>query len=131
MWFLREFGNIRQTVDLDFVSIGIDGNDYHVWNAFNQYRPKLLMIEFNPTIPPGVKHVQPADPRINFGSSLAALMDLGKTKRYELVCVYGVNAFLCAGIIMVFLTIYQSRMPRFFRAAHICLARAKCALAMF
>jgi len=78
--------------DLDFLSIDIDGNDYHVWNAITQYRPKLLMIEFNPTIPPEIKHVQPADPGINFGNSLAALVDLGKSKDYELVCVIGVNA---------------------------------------
>jgi len=78
--------------DFDFLSIDIDGNDYHVWNAITQYRPKLLMIEFNPTIPPEVKYVQPADARINFGNSLAALVDLGKTKGYELVCVCGVNA---------------------------------------
>jgi hypothetical protein len=79
--------------DLDFMSIDIDGNDYHVWNAITQYRAKLLMIEFNPTIPPEIKYVQPADANVSFGNSLAALIDLGKTKGYELVCVYGVNAF--------------------------------------
>jgi len=78
--------------DLDFLSIDIDGNDYHVWKIITQYQPKLLMIEFNPTIPPEIKYVQPADARVNFGNSLAALVDLGKAKGYELVCVCGVNA---------------------------------------
>jgi hypothetical protein len=78
--------------DFDFLSIDIDGNDYHVWNAITAYQPKLLMVEFNPTIPPEVQYVQPADPAVSFGSSLSALVDLGKTKGYELISVYGVNA---------------------------------------
>jgi predicted glycosyltransferase len=36
----------------DFLSIDIDGNDYHAWHAIKNYQPKILMIEFNPTIPP-------------------------------------------------------------------------------
>ena len=49
----------------------------------------------NSTIPfPNeVSFVQPADPKISQGSSLLALVELGKEKGYELVCVEGVNAF--------------------------------------
>jgi hypothetical protein len=83
----------RVPKDLDFISIDIDGNDYHVWKAITQYQPKLLMIEFNPTIPPEIKYVQPADATVSFGNSLAALIDLGRSKGYELVSVFGVNAF--------------------------------------
>lgn len=80
-------------VDFDFLSIDIDGNDYHVWKASSRYAPKAVCIEFNHTIPNEVKFVQPADPKITQGSSLSALVDLGKAKGYELVCVEGVNAF--------------------------------------
>ena len=80
-------------VDFDFLTVDIDGNDYHVWNAVVKYRPKLVMIEFNPTIPPEVSFIQPADPAVNQGSSLTALVELGKTKNYELIAVLGVNAF--------------------------------------
>jgi len=79
--------------DFDFLSIDIDGNDYHVWNAIRQYSPKLVMIEFNPTIPPEVDYVQPADASVNFGNSLAALVRMAKSKSYELIGVIGVNAF--------------------------------------
>ena len=79
--------------DFDFLSIDIDGNDYHVWNAVTRYRPKLVMIEFNPTIPPEISYVQPADPAVNFGNGLAALVELGKSKGYELAWVLGVNAW--------------------------------------
>lgn len=77
----------------DFLSIDIDGNDYHAWQAIQRYSPKMVMIEFNPTIPPEVDFVQPADGSVNFGNSLAALVRLGKTKSYELAAVMGVNAF--------------------------------------
>jgi hypothetical protein len=78
--------------DFDFLSVDIDGNDYHAWNAILEYRPKIVMVEFNPTIPPEVHFVQPADPAINWGSSLTALVELGKKKDYELIGVIGVNA---------------------------------------
>jgi hypothetical protein len=80
-------------VDFDFLTVDIDGNDYHVWDAVVKYRPKVVMIEFNPTIPPEVSFIQPADPQINLGNSLTALVELGRTKNYELMAVLGVNAF--------------------------------------
>jgi hypothetical protein len=79
--------------DFDFCCIDIDGNDYHTWNAFTLYQPKLVCIEFNPTIPPEVSFVQAADPAVNHGCSLTALVDLARRKDYELVSVIGVNAF--------------------------------------
>lgn len=78
--------------EFDFLSIDIDGNDYHVWKAFSKYRPKVVCIEFNQTIPTEVVYAQPADPSVTFGSSLAALTELGKSKGYELVCVTFCNA---------------------------------------
>ena len=80
-------------VDFDFLSIDIDGNDYHVWKAMSKYKPKVVCIEFNPTIPTEVKFVQKADNSVNQGSSLLSLVELGKEKGYELVAVLSVNAF--------------------------------------
>lgn len=82
--------------DFDFLVIDIDGNDYQVWNAVVKYRPKIVMIEFNPTIPPEIIFIQPADASLNQGNSLAALVELGKKKGYELISVVGVNAFFSA-----------------------------------
>lgn len=79
--------------DFDFLSIDIDGNDYHVWKAMKKYQPKVICIEFNPTIPTEVKFVQKADNSVNQGSSLLSLVELGKEKGYELVAVLSVNAF--------------------------------------
>lgn len=74
-------------LELDVLSIDIDGNDYHVWKAVNRYRPRVVVIEYNPTVPNAVDFVQPADMRINQGASLSAQAKLGKQKGYELVCV--------------------------------------------
>lgn len=79
--------------DFDFLSIDIDGNDFHVWRSITKYRPKVIVIEFNPTIPTNIRFVQPADPTINQGASLLSLVELGKEKGYELVSVLRFNAF--------------------------------------
>lgn len=79
--------------DFDLLSIDIDGNDYHVWEAVTVYRPKLVCVEFNPTIPNEVRFVQPRDPTVKQGASLPALVELGRRKGYELVSVLEFNAF--------------------------------------
>jgi methyltransferase FkbM-like protein len=80
--------------DFDLLSIDIDGNDYHVWNSTVLYKPKVVVIEFNPTIPTEFEYVQEADPGSNQGSSVLSLTRLGKTKGYELVSVTTLNAIL-------------------------------------
>lgn len=77
----------------DFLSIDIDGNDYHAWEAVKEYRPKVVCVEFNPTIPTEVHFVQTPDPRINQGCSLLALDQLARAKGYQVVCVLPWNAF--------------------------------------
>src|SRR6266566_395581 len=79
--------------DFDFLSIDIDGNDYHVWKSISQYEPKLVCIEFNPTIPTPLKFVQPPDGSLNTGSSIFSLVELGKDKGYEMISVLLFNAF--------------------------------------
>lgn len=78
--------------NFDFLSIDIDGNDYHAWKACSEYTPKVVCIEFNPTIPTEIQFVQKSDPSVNQGSSLRSLVELGKSKGYELVSVLTANA---------------------------------------
>lgn len=84
--------------DFDLLSIDIDGNDYHVWSSVEQYRPKLVVIEFNPTIPSPVDFVQPPDPAINQGSSLLALCRLAQRKGYQLIATTACNAVFVDGV---------------------------------
>jgi hypothetical protein len=72
--------------DFDLLSIDIEGNDYHVWEAMSSYTPKVVHIAYNPMIPTEVDFVQPADPKVNQGASLLALTRLARRKDYQLVC---------------------------------------------
>jgi len=80
-------------VDFDFLSIDIDGNDYHVWKAMSKYKPKAICIEFNPTIPTEIRFVQPPDPSVSQSASLLSLIELGRGKGYELISVLPFNVF--------------------------------------
>ena len=57
------------------------------------YRPRVMLIEFNPTIPNDIVFIQPRDMSVFQGSSLRAFVELGKRKGYELVAANEVNAF--------------------------------------
>ena len=67
-------------LDFDLLSIDVDGNDYHIWKATEKFRPKLVLIEFNPTASNHIDFVQPPDPNCNEGNSPAAIVRLGKEK---------------------------------------------------
>ena len=93
----RILANTKAPLDIDLVCIDIDGNDYYVWEAIKQYRPKVILIEFNPTIPNSLEFIQPRDPSINQGASLLAMCKLAKLKGYELVATTTNNAFFVDG----------------------------------
>jgi hypothetical protein len=85
----------------DLVSIDIDGNDYWLWQAIRSYRPRAVVVEYNPYFPPPTDWVMPYDPAYCWdrsarsGASLKALERLGAQKGYCLVgCnLGGVNSF--------------------------------------
>jgi hypothetical protein len=88
---LFEKFNVPQVPDL-FV-LDIDGNEYHVWEALTKFSPRVMVVEFNPTIPNDVEFIQPKDMSVQQGSSLLALTKLATQKGYTLVAVTYVNAF--------------------------------------
>lgn len=79
--------------DFDLLSIDIDGNDYHIWASLQHFSPRVVVIEYNPTIQNDVEFVQVADMNVNQGSSLLAMTRLANTKGYELVAATDSNAF--------------------------------------
>lgn len=68
--------------EFDLLSIDIDGMDYYIWESLQKYSPKLVIIEFNPTMPRTVEFIQKNDFNLKHGSSAAALIKLGKIKGY-------------------------------------------------
>jgi hypothetical protein len=80
--------------DFEFLSIDIDGADYHLWSSLqaSPYRPKVVCIEFNPSIPNDILFVQERNSRVNQGCSLMALRELGDQMGYRLVVTTLFNA---------------------------------------
>lgn len=87
--------------DLDLLSIDIDSNDYYVWRAITEFRPKVVVIEYNPGFPPpqlAVVDFHPLnywDGSDYYGASIQSLYELGRRKGYELVYCnsFGSNLF--------------------------------------
>lgn len=71
--------------NFDYLSIDIDGADYYIWESLENYRPKVVEIEFNPSFPNDISFVQPRDMSVFQGSSLRALTELARSKNYHLV----------------------------------------------
>lgn len=82
--------------DVDMLVIDIDSNDYYVWKAIHDFRPKLVVIEYNANFAPPQKAVVDFHP-LNywdgsdyFGASIQSFYELGKKKGYDLIyCTQG------------------------------------------
>jgi len=99
--------NINQIIkdygksEIDILSIDVDGNDWHIWNAVNIVNPRLVIIEYQGKFPPEIDWVMAYnedhvwDRSDRSGASLKALEKLGRKKGYQLVGtnITGVNAF--------------------------------------
>lgn len=97
-------GLIRAAVgedELTLLSIDIDSNDYWIWKAVTCVNPRMVIMEYNASIPPPISATiayndkAQWDGTVYFGASLAALESLGREKGYSLVgCgLEGINAF--------------------------------------
>ncbi|MFQ5748668.1 MAG: hypothetical protein ACE5H3_04325 [Planctomycetota bacterium] len=98
------FDKYRVPREFDLLSIDIDGNDYWVWKALEGYRPRVVVVEYNASVPVGESRTIRYDPQFQwqgddyFGASLQALAGLGCRRGYQLVYCEkkGVNAFFVA-----------------------------------
>jgi hypothetical protein len=78
--------NTKLSTNFDILSIDVDNEDYHIWNSLKNYKPKIVIIEFNPFIPPNKEYVYNGS---KFSSSFLSTIKLGKRKGYKLVCMTG------------------------------------------
>jgi hypothetical protein len=77
----------RLPIEFDFLSIDIDSDDWFIWQGLSRYSPRIVCIEINNDIPPGIW--QTNRDGIAYGSSFTATVDLGKRKGYTPVCHTG------------------------------------------
>ena len=87
--------------EFDLLSIDIDGNDYWIWEALHEYKPRVVVIEYNGTRPPPERWVMQYNPQHRWSgdgyvsASLASMEALGRKLGYALIGTEekGVNAF--------------------------------------
>jgi hypothetical protein len=77
--------------DFEILSIDVDGIDYHIWNHFTDYTPKIVIIEVNSSIPPPIEQTHDSEHQ---GSSFTSMLKLGNEKGYDLVCHTGNMIFV-------------------------------------
>lgn len=77
--------------DLDLLIVTLTGNDWYVWRAIEEFRPKVVQIQYNAAfVPPQTMVIEyhPLnywDGSLYFGASIQSLYNLGQRKGYELV----------------------------------------------
>ena len=86
----------------DLLVIDIDGNDFWLWDVLGRhYRPRVVVVEYNAAVGPLLRWVQRYDALRTWnetryhGAGLAAMVALGRSLGYRLVCCEsrGINAF--------------------------------------
>jgi hypothetical protein len=77
--------------DVDMLSIDIDGDDYYIIESMNTLRPRVIVCEYNPTIPAEVDLY--AEYGSYFGASVSAICRIAAAKGYSLVSVTETNCF--------------------------------------
>jgi len=98
-WILKKSGFDN---DVGILSIDLDGNDYYILEAIQEFTPRLLICEFNPVFGGHRKISIPYQSdfhrtnahhsNLYWGASLAAMTHLAKKKGYSLV---GTNSAAC------------------------------------
>jgi hypothetical protein len=94
-------GRMGVPAEFDLLSIDIDQNTYYIWDGLREYRPRVVVVEYNASLPADPdRKVDYGPDRVwdfthNFGASLKAFEKLGRELGYSLVgCdLTGINAF--------------------------------------
>ena len=92
------------TGEIDLLSIDIDSNDHHVFEAITVVNPRVVCLEHNHTFDPGIDYAMPYDEAYRwdpqggvapYGASISSMAALAARKGYVLVgCgLYSANGF--------------------------------------
>ena len=77
--------------NFDILSIDIDSHDLAVWKSLKKYRPKIVIIEINSGLYPGIKQIHGNG---KIGNSFTSTVEYAKKKNYQLVCHTGNCIFI-------------------------------------
>jgi len=68
-------------INYDILSIDIDSNDLEVWNNSKKFKPKIVIIEINSSIPPNVRQKHNSKLGL-YGNSFKSTVEVAKSKGY-------------------------------------------------
>jgi hypothetical protein len=83
---LYKEGKVRS---IDLLSIDIDSDDLAIWRSIKDFRPTVVVIEYNPTIPFDVFFENPAGE--NKGNSARSIYEYANTIGYSLIAITACN----------------------------------------
>jgi hypothetical protein len=90
--------------NFDFLSIDIDGCDYYIFESLSKFTPKLICIEFNPSIPNQVDFIQKKNMKVKQGASAKSLINLALSKNYFPIASTHTNLFFIHNSFKKFIT---------------------------
>jgi len=93
--------------EIDLLSIDIDGDDYYVLQSLRRLRPRVIICEYNPTIPAAVDLY--AGYASQFGASVQALCRIAGSLGYVLVAATDTNCFFVRSEYEVALAAFERR----------------------
>ncbi len=76
---------------IDLMSIDVDGDDYYIAENLDNIKPRIIICEYNPTIPADIDFYQEAGEYV--GCSVSSLVRVFNKKSYKLVAITHTNAF--------------------------------------
>jgi hypothetical protein len=104
----------------DLLSIDVDSDDLAIWMSLRSYRPRIVVIEYNVTIPFDVEFINP--PSRHWGNSALSIHRHAEAANYGLVAIAGMSlvyversACAAAGLDVIALDRRHATMaPRYF-----------------
>jgi len=101
---------------VDLMSIDVDGDDYHIFKSMS-IRPRIIICEYNPTIPIGIEVV--GEPGEKIGASATALEVMARNKGYSPIAMTETNCFFVRSCDAPLFSKYETSMEKMFDPKHL------------
>ena len=77
--------------NFELLSIDVDSYDSDIWETLQNYSPKVVVIEINGSVPPGIywRHKDTPIDSVSIGTTFSEMLNIAKQKNYTLVCQPG------------------------------------------
>ena len=77
--------------NFELLSIDVDSYDSDIWDTLQNYSAKVVVIEINGSVPPGIywRHKDTPIDSVSIGTTFSEMLNIAKQKNYTLVCQPG------------------------------------------